>query len=85
VVGNKYSPLRNGTGTIGDNPPAVVQLQMHLIEIEYWVENQYDDSNDPTNVYTSTSSTTALPPNPTAISPGETAIAKAIAGLSPGQ
>lgn len=48
--GNKAAFDRNGTGVIGDNPPSCIQMQMELIELEFWVEGNYDGSNDPDNV-----------------------------------
>lgn len=78
--GNKLSPLRNGTGTIGDNPPAVVQLQMEFIELEYWIENQYNDSNIPDDVYGNTAQPQSSQ-GPAPIPTGQTALAKYL-GLS---
>ena len=53
TVGNKYSPLRNPNpgANDGNNPPAMVQMQIEFIELEFWTEGNYNDSNDPTDVY----------------------------------
>lgn len=55
----KASFKRNGTGNIGDNAPAVLTMQMELIEIEYFTEGNYDDSNIPSGsvLYSNTGQT----------------------------
>jgi hypothetical protein len=44
---------KNGkNGTPGENPPAQVQITAHFIELEYWIEGNVTDSNDPDDVHT---------------------------------
>jgi hypothetical protein len=49
--GSRPAFSKNGTGTIGDNPPANIQIVAHFIELEFWIEGNVTDSNDPNDVH----------------------------------
>jgi hypothetical protein len=55
MPGGRGAFYANKDGTDGNNPPEGVQLQMNFIELEYWTEGNFTDSNDPDDVYNNNS------------------------------
>jgi hypothetical protein len=73
--GGRAAFYRNGTGTVGDNPPAQVQIVAHFIELEFWIEGNVTDSNNPDDVYNQAPNTSQFAGNVTQIVDAITSLA----------
>jgi hypothetical protein len=58
--GGQPAFLRADQQTDGLNAPEAVMLNLQLIELEYWIRGNHNDTNDPNDVYNQTPATGAI-------------------------